>query len=331
MKLLILGGTAFLGRHLVEVALRAGHEVTLFNRGATNPDLFAGQVEKVTGDRNSDLTRLAGQRFDACIDTSGYLPGALKSAGAALKDAVDRYVFISSISVYPQFPAGLNEAAQLAELPEGYDTTVYEDRFYGALKVACEREIEAAMPGRVLHVRSGLIVGPYDPTHRFTYWPARIASGGRFAAPVSARYPIQMIHAADQARWILHMLDIDQMGAFNVSSDNGSYTLGDVIQATRELTGSQAEPVWLPDEFLLDADVGPWMELPLWLPGDAVNMNRVSCTKALESGLQFMPLSRIIESTLAWHQRQPEQTWPAGLSAEREAQLLTAWQNRLKD
>lgn len=325
MKLLILGGTAFLGRHLVEQALLAGHEVTLFNRGQTNPDLFAGQVEKVIGDRATDLKLLSNQRFDACIDPSGYLPGDLATAGAELADQVNRYVFISSISVYPRFVEGMDESGELDSLPADASSTEYENQHYGALKVLCERAIEEAMPGRVLQVRSGLIVGPYDPTHRFTYWPVRVEAGGRLLAPVGPGFPIQMIHAADQARWILHMLETDQMGVFNVTSDKGTYTLGEVIDATLALTGSNAEPVWVPGEFLLDQNVGPWMELPLWLPDAALNMSRVSAAKAVESGLSLMPLVDIIDSTLQWYRQEPPREWPAGMSAARERELLDAW------
>ena len=325
MKLLILGGTQFLGRHLVEQALLAGHEVTLFNRGQTNPDLFAGQVEKVIGDRAGDLARLSGQRFDACIDPSGYLPGDLATAGTELADQVNRYVFISSISVYPNFVEGMDESGELASLPADASSTEYDNQHYGALKVLCERAIEEAMPGRVLQVRSGLIVGPYDPTHRFTYWPVRVQAGGQLLAPVGPDFPIQMIHAADQARWILHMLETDQMGVFNVTSDNGTYTLGDIIDTTRALTGSTAEPIWVPAEFLLAQNVGPWMELPLWLPDAALNMSRVSAAKAIESGLSLLPLKDIIDSTLQWYRQEPPRQWPAGMSVSRERELLDAW------
>ena len=325
MKLLILGGTQFLGRHLVEQALAAGHQITLFNRGRTNPDLFAGQVEKVIGDRATDLNRLGGRRFDACIDPSGYLPGDLAAAGAELADQVNRYVFISSISVYPKFVEGMDESGELARLPADASSTEYDNQHYGALKVLCEQAIEDAMPGRVLQVRSGLIAGPYDPTHRFTYWPVRVEAGGQLLAPVGSDFPIQMIHAADQARWILHMLETDQMGVFNVTSDNGTYTLGDIIDTTRTLTGSTAEPVWVPSEFLLAENVGPWMELPLWLPDAALNMSRVSAAKAVASGLSLMPLKDIIDSTLQWYRQEPPREWPAGISAARECELLDAW------
>lgn len=328
MKLLILGGTVFLGRHLVEQAMSAGHEVTLFNRGQTNPDLYEGEVEKITGDRTTGLSQLAGRRFDVCVDPSGYLPGQLEIAGSALKDIVDRYVFISSISVYATYTEHLDESGQLHQLPEDVDKTTYEQKYYGAFKVLCEQAIEKAMPGRVLHVRSGLIVGPYDPTNRFTYWPVRVAKGGQMLAPSGPDFPVQMIHGADQARWILQMVQSDQMGVFNLTSDNGTYTLGEIIETARSLTGSDAEPVWVPSEFLLEKEVSPWMGLPLWLPDDLLDMSRVSARKAVESGLKLMPLKDIIQTTLDWFRDEPERDWPAGLPVDQERELILAWKSR---
>ena len=324
MKLLILGGTVFLGRHIVEQALLAGHEVTLFNRGQSNPELFEGQVEKIQGDRAKDLTRLQGRRFDACIDPSGYLPGPVKTAGELLKDQIDRYVFVSSISVYPNYDKpGMDEDSELAELPEDVDPTVYDVAYYGAFKVLCEQAIEAEIPGRCLQVRSGLIVGPYDPTNRFTYWPARIAKGGNVLCP-PADFPVQIIHAADQARWILHMLEADQMGVFNVTSDRGTYTVRDIVQASIKVSGSDANPIYASSDFLLEQGVGPWMEFPLWLPDSHINMSLVSASKAMESGLQLMPLEQVVRSTLDWFKTNPEQDWPAGLASDRETKLLNS-------
>jgi 2'-hydroxyisoflavone reductase len=323
IKLLILGGSVFLGRHIVEQALAAGHEVTLFNRGQTNPELFDGEVEKVHGDRATDLGKLKGKTFDACIDPSGYLPAQLDTAGKVLGDQVDRYVFISSISVYPEFTApNMDEHSPLSQLPDGVADTVYDQQYYGAFKVLCEQAIEAQMPGRVLQVRSGLIVGPYDPTNRFTYWPVRLAKGGEVLCPESPSFPVQIIHAADQARWILHMLETDQMGTFNVTSDNGTYTMGDLVTAAETVTGADIRPVYASSEFLLENKVAPWMELPLWLPDDYINMSRTSASKAVAAGLELIPLTEVIRSTLEWYNSIPEQDWPAGLAPEKEQQLL---------
>lgn len=322
MKLLILGGTQFLGRHIVEQSLAAGHEVTLFNRGQTNPELFEGEVEKIVGDRMTDLELLSDKQFDACIDPSGYLPGHLEIAGEVLKDQVNRYVFISSISVYPGFDSeNMDESSTLDELPPDVDQTVYDMQYYGAFKVLAEQAIEAKMPGRVLQVRSGLIVGPYDPTNRFTYWPVRLKRGGEVLCP-EAEFPFQIIHAADQARWILHMLEQDQMGIYNVTSHNGIYTLQDVIEATAKVSGTTVQPVYVTSEFLLENEVGPWMEFPLWLPDSHINMSRVSSEKACAAGLKLMPLEEVVSSTLAWYEAIPEQDWPAGLDPEKEQSLI---------
>lgn len=328
MKLLILGGTVFLGRHIAEQALAAGHEVTLFNRGQSNPQLFDGEAEKVAGDRMQSLDRLAGRRFDACIDPSGYLPGQLEISGRMLGSLVDRYVYISSISVYPQFVANMDESAAVDVLPDDVDRTVYDERHYGAFKALCEQTIEAAMPGRVLHVRSGLIVGPYDPTNRFTYWPVRASKGGDMLAPVGPDLPVQIIHAADQARWILHMLASGQIGTYNVTSDNGTYTLGDVIDATTNVTGAVTNPIYVPSGFLFENKVAPWMEMPLWLPEGHTAMSQVSARKAVRAGLTLMPLTEVVRSTLAWYDMEPERDWPAGLAPDREAALLRAWKAR---
>lgn len=328
MKLLILGGTKFLGRHVVEQALAAGHVVTLFNRDKTNPGLFAGEVEKVIGDRDTDLHQLSDRHFDACIDPSGYLPQQLEISGRVLKDVADRYVFISSISVYPRFVENLDESGELEVLADDVDRTVYNDQYYGAFKVLCEQAIEAAMPGRVLHVRSGLIVGPYDPTNRFTYWLERVSRGGQVLAPESPGFPVQMIHAADQARWLLKILESDRMGVYNVTSDNGTYTLGEIIDTAKRLTGSDAQPAWVSSEFLLAQEVRPWMGLPLWLPEAQLNMSKVSARKAVDTGMTLMPLEDIIQSTIDWFRDEPEREWPAGMPEDQEQRLLETWREQ---
>ena len=328
MKLLVLGGTVFLGRHIVEQALLAGHDVTLFNRGQSNAELFEGQVEKIIGNRETDLGKLDGMSFDACIDPSGYIPGPVGSAARALKDRINRYVFVSSISAYSNYDhPGMDESAALAVLPEGVDQTHYDVEHYGPLKVMCEQAAEAEMPGSVLQVRSGLIVGPYDPTNRFTYWPARIAKGGQVLCPPED-FPVQIIHAADQARWILHMLETDQMGEFNVISDQGTYTMGDIVNAAIKASGSNAIPVYASSEFLLEQKVGPWMEFPLWLPESHINMSLFNAGKAIASGMTLMPLEEIVSSTLEWFQGEPQRDWPAGLDETRERELLETLNNQ---
>ena len=328
MKILILGGTVFLGRHITQAALDRGHEVTLFNRGKTHPELFEGMVEKIKGDRSEDLHLLDGRAWDACIDPSGYLPAHMTASGKQLTDCVAHYSFVSSISVYAKFVANMDESAPVVELPEGADANEYDNDNYGPLKALCETAIEAKMPGRVLQVRSGLIVGPFDPTNRFTYWPARIQEGGELLAPVVKDFPIQVIHARDQADWILDMAEHDVTGTFNVTGKMAEHNLGDLLSISTELTGSENSPVWVDETFLLEQEVGPWVEMPLWLPTSHVGMAQVNIDKLLATGFNPRSLRETVEDTLDWYNQQPAQTWPAGMSREREQSVLDAWRKR---
>ncbi len=329
MKLLVLGGTVFLGRHIVTEALRLGHEVTIFNRGQSNPDLFSGEVEKILGDRETDLSRLKGLKFDACIDPSGFLPGPVGEAVKVLSDSLQTYVFISSISVYPKFTRDMDESGALSELAEDADPTIFRQQDYGALKVLCEAAAETNMPGRVLHVRSGLIVGPYDPTNRFTYWPVRVSQGGDLLVPSKPDLPVQFIDARDQAIWILHMLEKKQTGTYNVTSDWQEHTLSDLLESSARLTGADINPIWVDSDFLTEQKIAPWMGLPLWLPDRMINMSRVSVTKAVAAGLKFRALDATINDTLAWYRSIPEQDWPAGISREKEREVLENWRHRI--
>ena len=225
MRVLILGGTQFLGRHLTEAALEAGHEVTLFNRGRSNPDLFGDRVHTVRGDRDGGLQPLATLEFDACLDPSGYVPRLVGDSAKLLAERIGHYTFISSISVYPAFTPGMTEDSPLATL-EDPATEDVDGSTYGGLKVLCEQAAEAHLPGQVLNVRSGLLIGPFDPTDRFTYWPVRLAAGGEFAAPVGPDLPVQIIDARDQARWIIHCMEHGHTGTFNVTGRET--TFGDV-------------------------------------------------------------------------------------------------------
>ena len=323
MKILIFGGTRFLGRHIAELCLDRGHEVTLFNRGQTDPGLFSDRAELVRGDRDGGLDRLAGRSFEACIDPSGYVPRLVRDSCELLKDTVGHYTFISSISVYSSFEAGQDERAPLAELDD--DTTeVVDDATYGGLKALCERAAEAAMPGRVLNVRSGLIVGPYDPTDRFSYWPLRVARGGDYLAPVGPDFPIQVIDARDQAAWILDCVAREVTGTFNVTGRET--TLGAVLLAAGEVTRSAPKPVWLPEQFLLDNGVTPWTDLPMWLHESAKGMLQVSVAAAEAEGLTTRPLQDSIRDILAWHHGDLERL-AAGLEPEREHMLIEKYRS----
>jgi 2'-hydroxyisoflavone reductase len=228
MDLLILGGTLFLGRHLVIAARERGHKVTLFHRGKTNPDLFP-EVEKIHGDRKESLAPLAGRRFDAVIDTSAYVPRVAGMAARALAPHVGHYTFISTISVYanPRTP-GQDEDAPLAALADEATEEVNGDT-YGGLKVLCERVVAETLPGRTLTIRPGLISGPFDPTDRFTYWPERVAGGGEVLAPAPPAGTTQHIDGRDLAAWTIRAVESGRTGVFNATGPDYPLTFGESL------------------------------------------------------------------------------------------------------
>ncbi len=326
MKLLIIGGTKFVGRHLVEDALARGWEVTLFHRGQTHPELFP-QVERVFGDRGTDLSRLAGRRWDAVVDTCGYVPRVVGLSAAALADAVGHYTFISSISVYGDLSRpGADESSPVATLEDPTVETV-DGGAYGALKALCEQAAEAAMPGRVLVVRPGLIVGPHDPTDRFTYWVHRASAGGTLLAPEGPQVHVQFIDARDLAAWTLDSVAHARTGVYNATGPAQPLTLGELIEAVGMATGAAPDPVWASPAFLEAQGVSPWSDLPVWIPGDEdAGWAQADIRKAIRDGLTFRPLAETVSDTLAWASaRPPAYEWQAGLRAEREAALLRAW------
>jgi 2'-hydroxyisoflavone reductase len=330
MKVLVIGGTRFLGRHLVEALLARHHEITLFNRGRTAPGLFA-DVEEIHGDRELNLERLAGRRWDAVIDTCGYLPRVVRATCEALHGAVERYVFVSSISVYARFDAAqIDEDAPLAAL----DDPLVEDvaAHYGALKAACEREVQAAFGTNALLVRPGLIVGPFDPTGRFTYWPQRLAAGGDVVAPGQPGDPVQFIDVRDLAEWIVRALTRGPGGAYNATGPAMPLHFGAFLSGCIKALAVEPAPTvtWCSERFLLDQGVTPWTELPLWVPAAEQGIHRVSIQRALDTGLAFRPLAATVTDTLAWA-RSPQYVPPVGayanvgLGGTREADLLAAW------
>ena len=303
MKLLILGGTKFLGRHLVEAALASGHEVTLFNRGRNNPELFP-EVEKLRGDRDGGLDALRGRRWDAVVDTSGYLPRVVRASAELLADSIGMYVFISSMSVYADFSQPNNENSPVGTLEDETSEEITGET-YGPLKALCEKALEDVMQGRALHVRAGLIVGPYDPTPRFPFWTARVARGGEVLAPAPPERQVQMIDARDLSEWILRMIADGHAGLFNASGPDYRLTMQGFLEACRDASGSDASFTWAGEQFLLDEGVEPWGELPLWLP-ESLEKHRhflaSNCEKAFAAGLTFRPLVETALDTLAWQQ-----------------------------
>jgi 2'-hydroxyisoflavone reductase len=317
VRLLVLGGTAFLGRALVDAALARGHEVTLFNRGRTNPELFA-EAERLRGDRNEDLSALEGREWDAAVDVATFLPRAVRLATETLRDRVDRYVFVSSISAYADFSTPASEDSAVAQL-ENPESESIED--YGPLKAECERLVQEAFGERALVVRPGLIVGPHDPTDRFTYWPRRVAEGGRVLAPAPPDQPVQFIDVRDLGEWIVAAIEAGRSGVYNVTGEPTTFEalLDECMRASGD-----AEIVWVPPERLVEAEVGEWMELPLWIfTREFAAMQRTDVSKALRDGLRFRPLEETIRDTLAWDaERTTPRAGGIGLTAERERELL---------
>ncbi len=338
MKLLILGGSVFLGRHIVEAALARGHEVTLFNRGKHNPDLFPN-VEKLRGDRDGDLAALHGRQWDAVIDPSGFVPRQVQASAQLLANAVDHYTFISSISVYADLAKmGVDESYPVGTLE---DTTVEEvtNETYGPLKALCEQAAEAIMPGRVLVVRPGLIIGPDDPSDRFTYWPHRIAQGGEVLAPEQRDQLVQFIDVRDLAGWIVRMVEEKQTGTYNATGPVRPLTMQRVLEVCLECSSpiyrgrSNAHLTWVSEQFLIDKEVGAYVELPLWIPStelDSVGHSAVNCSKAINAGLTFRPLADTVRDTLAWDATRPaDVVRRGGLKPEREEELLQAWHKQV--
>jgi 2'-hydroxyisoflavone reductase len=303
VKLLILGGTKFLGRHAVDAALAAGHEVTIFTRGQTNPDLFP-DVEHLQGDRDGGLSALEGGSWDGVVDTSGYVPRIVRQSAELLRESVGRYVFVSSISVYDDFSQPIDESAALAQLEDPATEEVMEH--YGALKAACEAVITEVYGDRGANVRAGLIVGPYDPTDRFTYWPRRIAAGGEVLGPGDRAAPVQFVDARDLGAWLVKLALGGPGGTFNATGPADSLTFADFLERARTAIGSDANIVWVDEQTVLDAGVEPWSELPLWLPGtEYAGMARADTRLALAAGLTFRPLEETVVDTLAWDRTVP--------------------------
>ena len=328
MRILVLGGTVFLGRHLTECALARGDEVVHFNRGQSAPGLFP-EVETVVGDREHDLDRLAGMTFDAVVDTSGYHPDVVGAATARLAPATDHYTFVSTCSVYADVSRpGVNESAPVATIPGDELDSADRTTHYGGLKALCEKVVADAFPGRAFLPRPGLIVGPHDPSGRFSYWPHRLAGGGEVLAPADPGMPVQLIDVRDLAAWLLASIDVRRAGVFNAVGPKAPLTFGELLSACRKVASSTVEITWVDEAFLLAAGVEPWTELPLWIPAaweDAAGFAAVDGSRAFDAGFNLRPLTETIADTLA------DADWARGdsLTAEREAELLAEWRERM--
>ena len=317
MKLLLLGGPRFLGRAIADAALERGHELTFFNRGTTNPDLYP-EVERIVGDRKEGLDGLGGREWDAVVDTCGYLPRDVRASADALAES-SVYCFISSVSVYADFSTPATEDSPVAELGDLPDDEVTNES-YGPLKALCESAVRDVFGERALVVRPGLIVGPHDPTGRFTYWPHRVARGGQVLAPGPPERPTQVIDVRDLAEWTIALCEQRKSGAYNATHPGVAFS--ELLETCRVVTSSDARPTWVTDEFLLEHGVGEWMELPLWLADPAfAAADRVDVRRAIGAGLAFRALEETVRATLA----DAETVDGVGLTASRESELLATW------
>ncbi len=329
MKLLVIGGSLFVGRHLVEAAVARGDQVTVFNRGQTSASWPPG-VQLRHGDRKTDLSALATGTWDAVVDTCGYLPLDVARMADALHGRVGRYAFVSSISVYADFSRPNDEQGALARIDDA-DTEVVDGRTYGPLKALCEAAVTARLGDvRTLLIRPGLIVGPHDPTQRFTYWPARVAraaDGEPTLVPGEAVDPVQFIDVRDVAAFILRALDAGRNGPFNVTSAPGALTMGAVLDACVKVAGTRPHWRWASPEQIEHCALQPWTELPLWLPsvGEHAAFALADTRTAQAAGLTTRPLAQTVADTLAWYRSLPDAQQvfsKAGLSPERETQAL---------
>jgi 2'-hydroxyisoflavone reductase len=340
MKILVLGGSRFLGRTFVEEAQMQNHEVTIFNRGNQNEGFQ--DVEILTGDRFGDLNELKNRYWDAVLDTSGFIPSSVLMSTDLLKDRVKHYTFISSISVYqdwvqenfdekyPVYAMSLDEANNLSKNSNGYE-------YYGQFKALCEVIAEKNMPGCVLNVRAGQLIGPNDYTDRIPYWIHRIAAGGKVLAPGNPNRPVQMIDNQDLSQWILSMMASQSAGTFNVTGPDYTLTMGEFLETCRKVTGSNAEIVWCDEKFLLDQGVAPWTEMPLWVPEEFPlepelkepwkGAFSVNIEKAIASGLTFRPLEESLAEIYKWEKQRSlaEDEWKSGMLRNREKELLQLW------
>ncbi|MEP7294424.1 MAG: SDR family oxidoreductase, partial [Chloroflexota bacterium] len=324
MKILVIGGTRFVGRHFVDAALANGHKITLFNRGQSNADLYPG-VENLRGDRTVDLSALDGRSWDVVVDTCGYVPRIVRMSAEKLANAVDRYLFISTISVYDVLKARDmdEENSPLLTLE---DPTVEEitGETYGGLKVLCEQAVEAVFPGRALQVRPGMIIGPHDPTDRYTYWVVRAAQGSEILVPGTPERPVQMIDGRDLGAGMLRMIEDGTTGIFNATGPEHPLTWRAWMQSCADAAGTQPTFTYLSDEFLTEHEVNGG-DLPFWVSAEYENIFAVSVERAKNAGMSFRPSAESGRDTLAWRGAADVTALKVGLKPEREAELLAAW------
>lgn len=328
LNVLILGGTRFVGPHFIDAARAHGHSISIFNRGRTNVGRVK-DVEVLNGDRDGQLDALKGRKWDAVLDTSGYVPRHVRLSAALLAENVPHYLFVSSISAYASLAKANDENSPVGKLK---DETVekVDGETYGPLKALCEQAAEKAMPGRVTVLRPGLIVGPDDNTDRFTYWPARVARGGEVLAPNSPADGIQIVDVRDLAAFTLRSIETKTLGTFNLISSPGQFTIGGLLDACVQAAANDARPTWVPADFLAAQKVAGWSDMPVWLHavGDEAGYADTSDARAKQAGLSIRSMIETVRDTLAWHRSRPAEQQAklkAGIAPEREKEVLAAW------
>jgi nucleoside-diphosphate-sugar epimerase len=339
LDILIIGGTGFTGPAQVDYALDRGHHVTLFNRNKTRPDLFKGKVDELIGDLNDDTSALAGKRFDVVIDNPTTSPIWVRNVARYMAGHTGHYIFISTMSVYPDNShPGADETDGLTPMPAGvnpYAVPASEARnYYGAFKTFCEGLVEQTYPGITTIIRPGLIVGPLDTSDRFTYWPYRIDRGGEVMAPGTPDDPTQYIDKRDLAEWTIRMAENHTMGIYNAVGPGHPMTMAELLYGIRAVTTAGAQFTWVPADFLTAHGVHGWRHMPVWVPpvGATLGFLRRSNARAIAQGLTFRALAVTAKDTLDWNRTRPQKALEAlaqgavaGISSDREAQVLSAW------
>ena len=343
LRILFIGGTGFIGPHMVRRALERGHTVSLFNRGRTNPHLFP-EVEKFVGDRDGGLDVLRGGEWDAVIDTSGYVPRVVRESAELLRDNVHRYLFVSTCDVYADFiEVGIDEDYTLDTIED--PTSEDPGRFYGPLKVLCEKAVQETYPGRNTIIRPGWIIGSGDYNSISPYWPMRIHHGGEVLAPGDPADPVQIIDPHDLARFVIKILEEDINGIYNTVGPASPLTWGEFLYGIRAVTSSNVRFTWVPGDFLTEMNVGAMTDMPIWFPPDdnyptpapfepgAKGFHQMSGARAIAAGLTFRPLAETAKSIIdEFLERDVD--WATterrfGVSLEREAEVLSAWRERM--
>jgi len=337
-RLLILGGTGFIGPSMVRYAVERGHEVTIFTRGRTEADI--PDVERLVGDRTDDLSALQGRTWDVVLDNNARDYRWVELSTDLLRGSAEHYVFVSSISAYsggemelegvvhPLFEPIIDEDAPLFSRPDDFQEG--QEAPYGLSKTLGEQACEAAFPGRTTVVRPGLIVGPGDPTDRFTYWPVRIDRGGEVLAPSDGSDPTQIIDVRDLTEWIVRLAEDETKGRFNATGPGTRMSMAEMLYGVRAITSAPVSITWVPFDFLRAQEVRPWSDMPAWMPNDPISF--VSVRRAVEAGLTYRPLADTALDTLRYHESRPEDernNMQAGISPEREREVLAAWHERV--